>query len=35
MPFDPLAPVTDVSWDDCQTFLAKLNEVAPLPVGWT
>jgi formylglycine-generating enzyme required for sulfatase activity len=31
---DPLAPVTDVSWDECQTFLAKLNEVAPLPAGW-
>jgi formylglycine-generating enzyme required for sulfatase activity len=32
---DPLAPVETVSWDDCQKFLAKLNEMVPLPSGWT
>ena len=25
---DPMAPVTDVSWDDCQLFVQKLNQLS-------
>jgi len=27
-------PVEQVSWEDAQAFIGKLNQTAPLPVGW-